>query len=61
MDKGWPMISVTRWREFVAERRAVTAIEYALIGSLVAVAIIAAVVSMGTDIGTVFNTVATNL
>lgn len=55
------MISARRWREFMAEGRAVTAIEYALIGSLVAVAIIAAVISTGTGIGTVFNTVASSL
>ena len=38
-----------------------TAIEYGLIAALIAVAIIAAVTSVGTRLRTTFNTVATNL
>jgi pilus assembly protein Flp/PilA len=40
-----------------ADRRAVTAIEYALIASLIAVAIIGALSLLGFQIGGVFNTV----
>ena len=38
-----------------------TAIEYALIASLIAVAIITAVRGLGTDLGTTFNNIAGNL
>lgn len=45
----------------IDDERAVTAMEYALIGSLIAIAIIGAVSSLGTDIGAVFNTVVNSL
>lgn len=54
------MIGRRLWK-LLAEARAVTALEYALIGSLIAVAIIGALTTMGTDIGTTFNTIANNL
>jgi pilus assembly protein Flp/PilA len=44
-----------------ADKRAVTAIEYALIAALIAVVIIAAVTSVGTNISAEFNTVASKL
>lgn len=43
------------------DRRAVTALEYALMGSLIALAIIGAATSLGTKIGTTFNDIATAL
>lgn len=47
---------------FVLEnRKGVTAIEYGLIASLIAVAIIAAVTLVGTNLSTIFNTIADNL
>jgi len=49
------------WRELTRDVRAVTAMEYALIGSLIAVAIIAAVGATGTSVGSVFNTLAGSL
>jgi pilus assembly protein Flp/PilA len=43
------------------DRRAVTAIEYGLIAALIAVVIIVAVTSIGTNLTTTFNKVATEL
>jgi pilus assembly protein Flp/PilA len=43
------------------DRRAVTAIEYALIAALIAVVIIGAVSLVGTKIGNTFNNVASEL
>ena len=43
------------------DRSGVTAIEYGLIASLIAVAIIAAVELVGTNLNTTFNTVASGL
>jgi pilus assembly protein Flp/PilA len=43
------------------DRRAVTAIEYGLIAALIAVVIIVAVTSIGTNLTTTFNRVATEL
>lgn len=43
------------------DRRAVTAIEYALIAALIAVVIIGAVSLVGTHLQTTFNTVASEL
>ncbi len=44
-----------------SDRRAVTAIEYALIAALIAVVIIGAVSLLGTQISTTFNTVSNEL
>jgi pilus assembly protein Flp/PilA len=44
-----------------ADRRAVTAIEYALIAALIAVVIIGAATQLGTHIQTTFNKVASEL
>jgi pilus assembly protein Flp/PilA len=46
-------------RKFVANESGATAIEYALIASLIAVAIIAAVTMVGTQIQNTFNEVST--
>jgi len=43
------------------DRRAVTAIEYALIAALIAVVIIGAVTSLGTGVSSTFSTVAGEL
>ena len=43
------------------DRRAVTAIEYALIAALIAVVIIGALSLLGTNISTTFNTVSSEL
>jgi pilus assembly protein Flp/PilA len=50
-----------RVRNFLSDESGVTAIEYALIASLIAVAIIGAVTSVGTQVSTVFNDVSTTL
>jgi pilus assembly protein Flp/PilA len=46
---------------FHADRQAVTAIEYALIAALIAVVIIGAVTTLGTNISSTFNTVSSEL
>ena len=50
-----------KWLRLAAERRAVTAMEYALIGSLIALTIIGAVGAVGNTLRTVFNTFASSL
>jgi pilus assembly protein Flp/PilA len=47
--------------KFVANESGATAIEYALIASLVAVAIIAAVTTLGKKLQNTFNEVSSNL
>ena len=42
-------------------KQGVTAIEYGLIAALIAVAIVAAVTLLGTDLGLTFNTIAGDL
>ena len=46
---------------FVKDEAGATAIEYGLIAALIAVAIIAAARALGTQIGTTFNTVVTEM
>ena len=46
---------------FVADQSGATAIEYGLIAGLIAVVIIGAVTSLGTNIAKKFNAVANNL
>jgi pilus assembly protein Flp/PilA len=46
---------------FVADERGATAIEYGLIASLVCVAIIAAVTSLGTNTGLMWGRVSSNM
>ena len=43
------------------DKRAVTAIEYALIAALIAVVIIGAVTTLGKNVGNTFNSVSTEL
>jgi pilus assembly protein Flp/PilA len=50
-----------RVRNFLSDESGVTAIEYALIASLIAVFIITAVTLVGTKVSGVFNTIATTL
>lgn len=56
-----PIWIAARWNVMRADRRAVTALEYALIASLVAVVIIVAVRLLGTNLSTTFQKVATTL
>ncbi|NTX31767.1 Flp family type IVb pilin [Burkholderia pyrrocinia] len=46
---------------FMQDQGGVTAIEYGLIAALIAIGIIAALTTVGTDLKTVFNTVADDL
>jgi pilus assembly protein Flp/PilA len=48
-------------RSVMTDRKGVTAMEYGLIASLVAVVIIVGVTAVGTNLNTLFGTIATNL
>lgn len=48
-------------RNLHGDKKAVTALEYGLIASLIAVAIIAAVSLLGTNIGKTFNNISSQL
>ncbi|OYV43385.1 MAG: pilus assembly protein [Acidocella sp. 20-57-95] len=50
---------IAKAKTFTSDKQAVTAIEYALIAALIAVVIIGAVATIGTDIGSTFNTIST--
>ncbi|HEX3181724.1 MAG TPA: Flp family type IVb pilin [Beijerinckiaceae bacterium] len=50
-----------RFREFLTDDSGATAIEYGLLASLIAVVIIAAVKAVGTNLSTMFTSVANNL
>jgi pilus assembly protein Flp/PilA len=52
---------MNRVQNFLSDESGVTAIEYALIASLIAVFIIAAVQLVGTQVSTVFNEIGTTL
>ena len=49
------------FRRFINDQAGVTAIEYGLIASLIAVVIITAVKLVGTDLNSTFNSIATAL
>ena len=49
------------WLELRMDRRAVTALEYGLIAALIAVVIIGAVTTLGTNISATFTKVATTI
>ena len=50
---------VKLWLELKVDRRAVTALEYGLIAALIAVVIIGAVTTLGTNISAAFTKVST--
>ena len=52
---------VKPFKNFIADESGATAIEYALIASLIAVAIIAAVSTVGGNVSTVFTEVGNSL
>ena len=52
---------IQKVRGFVQDEQGVTAIEYGLIAALIAVGIITAVSTIGKDLATVFNEIATDL
>ncbi len=60
------MTDTTIWilaltRRLRRDERGVTALEYALIAALIAVAIVGALATLGSDLNTTFTTIATNL
>jgi len=52
---------LTAIRQFIREEEGATAVEYGLMAALIAAVIITAVTSIGTNLTTTFNTVATAL
>ncbi|MGA2044187.1 MAG: Flp family type IVb pilin [Roseiarcus sp.] len=52
---------IKSFKNFIANESGATAIEYALIASLIAVVIIASVTAVGTHLQNTFNEVASNL
>ena len=52
---------MTRLQDFLGDESGVTAIEYALIASLIAVFIIAAVTTVGKQVSTVFTEIGATL
>ena len=52
---------VSAFRKFACDEEGVTAVEYGLIAALIAVAVIATVFSIGTQLNTVFNKIKTCL
>ena len=52
---------LTRLKQFVADESGATAIEYALIAALVAMALIASVTALGASLKSIFTSVATAL
>jgi pilus assembly protein Flp/PilA len=55
------LLSRFRLRRFVKDEDGATAIEYGLIAALIAVVIITAVTSVGTNLNQTFTTIATEL
>ena len=52
---------IKAWLALKTDRRAVTALEYGLIAALIAVVIIGAVTTLGTNLSATFNKVATTI
>jgi pilus assembly protein Flp/PilA len=60
--QGAAMVARGRgWQRYIGDERGVTALEYALIGSLIFLAIVGAVVGLGSHVSTLYNTIAANL
>jgi pilus assembly protein Flp/PilA len=49
------------WLELKTDKRAVTMLEYGLIAALIAAVCVGAVTTLGTDIQTKFNNIATSI
>jgi pilus assembly protein Flp/PilA len=52
---------LTKVKNFVQEEEGASAVEYGLLVALIAVAIIGAVTTLGTNLSTMFNNVATTI
>jgi pilus assembly protein Flp/PilA len=57
----WKKIMTDRIKVFIANESGATAIEYALIASLIAIAIITALTNLGTRLSSTFREVSGNL
>jgi pilus assembly protein Flp/PilA len=61
---GWEFGTVAQssgWWELIGDRRAVTSVEYALIGALIFVVIVLGITQLGSNLQTTFGTFANNL
>jgi pilus assembly protein Flp/PilA len=56
-----PLLSKDRLRQLARDDSGATAIEYGLIAALIAIAAVAAFQLVGTNLSSIFNTVATDL
>lgn len=52
---------IKTWVELKTDRRAVTALEYALIGGVIVVTVVAAFNTLGTAMSTAFTSIGTSL
>lgn len=52
---------MSRFMEFLRDEEGASAIEYALIAGLIAVAIVATLTTLGTDISTLFGTISSKI
>jgi pilus assembly protein Flp/PilA len=59
--RAWKEIMTDRIKVFLTNEAGATAIEYALIASLIAIAIITALTNLGTRLSTTFREVSSNL
>ncbi|MFP3644388.1 Flp family type IVb pilin [Paraburkholderia sp. SIMBA_054] len=59
--EGVVQVLIKKLRQFVQEDKGVTAIEYGLIAALIAVVIIASVQLVGTNLSSVFSSIAAAL
>ncbi len=55
------MLAVKKAIRLIRDRRAVTALEYGMIATLIAVVIIAGVTTVGTNLSATFNTIGNKL
>jgi pilus assembly protein Flp/PilA len=61
LHQGKDLVMRTSLRKFLADEQGAAAIEYGLLAAGIAVAIIAVVAALGTNLNTTFSTVSTSL
>ncbi len=54
-------MTIEQWKALLRDERGVTAIEYALIASLIAVAIIGAVTTVGSNLSAMYDMIASEV
>jgi pilus assembly protein Flp/PilA len=61
LRQNWSNIMIVKFKSFVANESGATAIEYALIASLIAIALVTILGSLGTKLSTEFSEVSSAL